>query len=184
MTIIEINNGVVTAGDYWSTSAKTPVRDTRNDINLLAWDTDQQNYVRVKFERALDTGDNQDNALTVGEVRRFSLAWASTPTMTFHRKNLLTFSGKLQNSSSIDGTGVGAEPYEKKEGSDKLVLAHGIVLTICWCLLADLALFVVVFRNKWWAVLVHAALMLAAIAASLALVFVLVRKKGGLKEYH
>lgn len=63
---------------------------------------------------------------------------------------------------------------------DKLVLAHGIVLTVCWCLFADIALFVVTLRYKWWAAWVHAIIMTAVVATTYALALVVVHNKGGI----
>jgi hypothetical protein len=182
MTVVEINNGVVTANDYWSVTTKRPNLDTHNDVTLLASDTDGKSYVRVKYERPLNTGDAEDNVLQAGELRNFSLAFRSNPKLAFHGKNLLFFDGKLANSPPKDNStpnSIAPVPHTQRPKVDSLMLAHGIVLTICWCLLADIALFVVTFRYRWWAVLVHAGLMFVAIAASLGLIFPVVKKKGG-----
>jgi len=81
MTVIEIQNGAVAANDYWSTTTKRPTLDNQNNVNLLASDTDNKSYVRVKFERALNTGDSEDNVITEGELRNFSLAWKNTTSL-------------------------------------------------------------------------------------------------------
>jgi len=87
----------------------------------------------------------------------------------------------MENSTGASAGGmIGSN---NKYTGDGLVLAHGIVQTICWCLLVDIALFVVILRHKWWAVLLHALIMLLALAASLALALILVKQKGGLSTF-
>lgn len=61
MTIVELNGSEVLVRDYWSETEARPVLDNHNDITVLGTDTDGKTYVNVKFERLLNTGDNQDN---------------------------------------------------------------------------------------------------------------------------
>jgi hypothetical protein len=87
-------------------------------------------------------------------------------------------------SSQNDTGGGGGGAVQNKKFLDGLVLAHGIVQTVCWCLLADIAIFVATFRNKWWAALIHGLIMTLVIAASLAIALILVKEKGGLSGFN
>lgn len=40
-----------------------PVSDTTSDLTVLGYDTDGSTYVKVKYERLLNTGDAQDIVL-------------------------------------------------------------------------------------------------------------------------
>jgi hypothetical protein len=64
MTIIELNGSTILVRDYWSINLKKPVLDGHNDITVLGTASDGKTYVNVKYERLLNTGDSQDNALT------------------------------------------------------------------------------------------------------------------------
>lgn len=177
MTIVELDGSSILVRDYWSTSLKKPGLDSHNDIVVLGTESDGSSYVHVKFERALNTGDSQDNTLVAGETRNFSLAWKDTPMLSYHGSNLLYFTGQIANSTESSSSGKG------KRQAYGLTLAHGIVLTVCWCLLVDIAMFIVIMRHRKWTYIIHGLLMLAIIAASLTLTLLLVRSRHGFARF-
>lgn len=65
-----------------------------------------------------------------------------------------------------------------------LALVHGLVLTVFWCLLADIATFLITFRHKVWAYALHIYLMIFVVIGNLVMVIFTLRKKRGLSRFH
>lgn len=59
MMVINLVNGLVVVLDTFSTGHDTPSTDTQNDLNLISSSVNSTGY-KVRFNRKLNTGDNQD----------------------------------------------------------------------------------------------------------------------------
>lgn len=103
--------------------------------------------------------------------------------LSYHGPLLVYFSGKISNASNSSEDTNSTSGGRKHQSAYGLTMAHGIVLTVCWCLLVDIAMFVVIMRHRIWTYIIHALLMLVVIAASLALTLVLVRSRHGFARF-
>lgn len=59
MVINLVNTDLVVLLDTYSTGHDTPRTDSRNDLNLISSSVNSTGY-KVRFNRKLNTGDNQD----------------------------------------------------------------------------------------------------------------------------
>ena len=64
------------------------------------------------------------------------------------------------------------------------MLVHGIVLTICWCLLADVATFLITYRYQIYTYVLHICLMVLVLVGSLIVVIMILKKYDALSRFH
>lgn len=130
-----------------------PVADTTSNTIVLGYDTDLSSYVVAKFQRPLSSGDSQDVALSFGMAFTFSYAFsASSTTLVYHGPSKTTFSGKLDN---------GAASINPINPSTSQIsgVAHGVILTVVWCFIADIAVLVKYVYEFRYRIATHVILM-------------------------
>lgn len=143
--------------------------DSQNDLTLLGYDTDQSTYTTVKYLRPLNTGDTagKDTILAYGGSYSFSYAYRSgSRTLAEHNNGeFVVFPMTLNNNFSQFGG-----ESEDEDEEDKY-LVHGIILSLAWILLADIAVLIKYFTYFRWRIWVHAILMTVVLLITIVFVF-------------
>ena len=99
-----INNAIV-INDRWSDSSTTPSLDSeiggKNDLTLINFiNSDSQGYTVVKFNRAINTGDQYDYVIAQQKVT-FCYAYSDQPTISYHGSNIQIFTFEFIEKSDL-----------------------------------------------------------------------------------
>ena len=145
-----------------------PVNDANQHLGLIGWETDMSSYVTVKYSRPLNSGDSNDKALTLGQTYSFAYCfYPGSPTMVDHGPYYYTYNIQLQAGATGGAT----------SSTVKFSLIHGIILTVSWCLLADVAIMVVFLYNLKYKTLIHGLLMGIAVICSVVVIVTMIDSK-------
>lgn len=166
--------------DYYSSGGhNTPTRDGTDNLVVLGYDTDGSSYVTVKYTRALSTGDTagRDVTLVFGQSYSWVYAFrAGSMTMAKHHAGEYVYMAalKLDNNSTVAG-GNGTNPTGEPLSDSELI--HGIILSVLWIVVADLAIFLKYVYSFKWRIFWHAFLLTVVLLGTVVLLAIIIAEK-------
>jgi hypothetical protein len=151
MNIVEFTPGGGKVYDSYSTGYSAPIEDTSlggtNDLKNIKFSQENGQEV-VTYERAFNTGDKYDKALTPNTLMPVSLAWGRNR-LAYHETNKKTGQMLIPD---------GNTPIPVDPVSDEFDFweFHGIIMTVLWTAFSFLGyVFARFFKHLTWWIWMH-----------------------------